>query len=66
MIADRGDDADITRLQRRLREAERERDEVKNHGAANAPLLDRLEQELEKNQFAKRIFAAMKQSRRHA
>lgn len=65
-MTDRREDADITRLQRRLRDAERERDEVVRHGAARAPLLDRLEQELETNQFAKRIFAALEQSRRHA
>ena len=65
-MTDRREDADITRLQRRLRDAERERDEVIRRGAAHAPLLDRLEQELETNQFAKRIFAALKQSRRHA
>lgn len=62
----RREDADITRLQRRLREAERERDEVIRRGAAQAPLLDRLEQELEQNRFAARLFAALKQSRRHA
>ena len=65
-MTDRREDADIARLQRRLTEAERERDEVRRRGAAHAPLLDRLEQELENNQFAKRIFAALKQSRRHA
>lgn len=65
-MTDRREDADITRLQRRLNEAVRERDEVKRRGATQAPLLDRLEQELENNQFAKRIFAALKQSRRHA
>ncbi len=65
-MTDRREDADIARLQRRLTEAERERDEVRRHGAAHAPLLDRLEKELENNQFAKRIFAALKQSRRHA
>ncbi len=65
-MTDRREDADIARLQRRLREAERERDEVRSRGAAHAPLLDRLEQELEQNRFAARLFAAMKQSRRHA
>lgn len=65
-MTDRREDADIDRLQRRLTEAERERDEVRRRGAAHAPLLDRLEKELENNQFAKRIFAALKQSRRHA
>lgn len=65
-MTDRRDDAQIARLQRRLREAEAERDEVKRHGAAQAPLLERLEQELEQNRFAARVFAALKQSRRHA
>lgn len=65
-MTDRREDADIARLQRRLRAAERERDEVRQRGAAHEPLLDRLAQELEQNQFAKRILVAMEQSRRHA
>ena len=65
-MTDRREDADIARLQRRLQDAEAERDEVRRRGAAHGPLLDRLEQQVEQNQFAARLLAALKQSRRHA
>jgi septal ring factor EnvC (AmiA/AmiB activator) len=65
-MTDRRDDIEIARLERRLKDAERERDEVRRRGAAHAPLLDRLEGELDQNRFAARLFAALKETRRHA
>lgn len=65
-MTDRRDDIEIARLQRRLKDAEAERDEVKRRGAAHAPLLERLEHELERNRFAARLFAALKETRRRA
>lgn len=63
-MTERRDDAEIARLQRRLREAETELAEVRRGGEAREPLLARLAEHLEQNQFAARLFASMEQSRR--
>ncbi len=65
-MTDRREDHDIARLQRRLKDAEAERDEVRRRGAAHGPLLERLEHELEQNRFAARLFAVLKENRRRA
>lgn len=63
----RKDDAEIARLQRRLREAEAETEAVKEMGAHRQPLIDRLETHLKDNKFAERLVAGLRDTkRRHA
>lgn len=63
-MSERRDDTAISRLERRLHEAEQELAEVKQRGAENKPLLDRLADQVAHNQFAARLLASMEQSRR--
>ena len=63
----RKDDADISRLERRLREAEAETEAVKEKGADRQPLIDRLESHVKDNRFAERLVAGLRDTkRRHA
>lgn len=63
----RRDDAEIERLQRRLRDAQAELEAVKQRGKEQAPLLDRLETHLKENRFAERLVAGLQETkRRHA
>lgn len=66
-MSERRDDAEITRLERRLHDAQDELEEVRRGSAHRAPLLRELRKHLQENQFAERLVAGLEETkRRHA
>lgn len=63
----RRDDAEIARLEKRLRDARAELAAVKRRGADNEPLLEQLGKHLSENRFAERLVLSLRETkRRHA
>lgn len=63
----RRDDAEITRLEKRLTDARAELAAAKRRGRENAPLLEQLAEHLKENRFAERLVLSLDETkRRHA
>lgn len=60
----RKDDADIARLERRLRDANDELAAARQRGEESAPLVRLLEGHLKDNRFAERLVMSLRESRR--
>ena len=63
-MSERRDDPETARLKRLRRDAEQELDDVRQHGEAAKPLLDRLHQQAAQNRLLARFLEGLEQSRR--